>query len=65
LIHNDAVGYDPSAHEEPPDLQAGISIRSLTKIYNQVSLGERSTTYLHGSGLNVWPWVSVHFHSPP
>ena len=38
LIHHDALGYDPSAHEEEPtDLKAGISIKSLTKIYNQVS----------------------------
>ena len=38
LIRNDAMEYDPSAHEEePPDLEAGISIRNLTKIYNQVS----------------------------
>ena len=37
LIRNDSLHYDPSAHEEePPDMQPGITIQHLTKIYNQV-----------------------------
>ena len=37
LIRNDSMHYDPSAHEEePPDMQPGITIQHLTKIYNQV-----------------------------
>ena len=37
LIRNDPQHYDPSAHEEePPDMQPGITIQHLTKVYNQV-----------------------------